>query len=137
MSLFPSYQVVLFLLSTKDITESYTASRGPSIYSMESDPIDKDENKVDTQPSFELCQELLKFRKWNRQSSPKLKQSYATIHFLWQMICTKKCFIFQPFQIYANTLSVAQTPVALVFCILHLHLYLTEKICCMSKLQGL
>ena len=60
MSLFPSYQVVLFLLSTKDITESYTASRGPSIYSMESDPVDKDENKVDTQPSFELCQELLK-----------------------------------------------------------------------------
>ena len=45
---FPSlHQVVLFLLSTKDITESYTASRGPSIYSMESDPVANDENKVD------------------------------------------------------------------------------------------
>ena len=40
------HQVVLFLLSTKDITESYTASRGPSIYSMESDPVANDENKV-------------------------------------------------------------------------------------------
>ena len=43
----PGPQVVLFLLSTKDITESYTASRGPSIYSMESDPVANDENKVD------------------------------------------------------------------------------------------
>ena len=45
-SLFPSRQVVLFLLSTKDITESYTASRGPSIYSIESSELANDENKV-------------------------------------------------------------------------------------------
>ena len=39
-------QVVLFLVSTKDITTSYTASRGPSIYSMESDPLQMEGTKV-------------------------------------------------------------------------------------------
>ena len=119
MSLFPSYQVVLFLLSTKDITESYTASRGPSIYSMESDPVDKDENKVEL------------------TIQPKTNTELRRNKFALADALYNKRFIFQPFQIYANTLSVAQTPVALVFCILHLHLCSTEKICCMSKLQGL
>ena len=74
---------------------------------MESDPVANDENKVDL-----------------RRPSSLLKLSRSP-------------FTFHPFQIYSQTLSVAQTPVALVFCILNLHLCSTEKISGLAKLWGL
>ena len=69
-------QVVLFLVSTKDITTSYTASRGPSIYSMESDPLQMEGTKV------HLFEYLLIFPSPNQIGHDRSPKLTMTIEFL-------------------------------------------------------